>query len=113
MAKSRTKRTEQFSCATAAQEANPAIEPQEIKTTRLGKHYLYQGDCRQVLSSATFPTVDLVIADPPYWKVVGEKWDYQWRTEEDYIEWSRLWLSDVYSKLRIGGSFYLFGYFGC
>ena len=31
-------------------------------------------------------SVDLIIADPPYFKVVGEKWDYEWRTEEDYLE---------------------------
>ena len=55
--------------------------------------------------------MDLVIADPPYWKVVGEKWDYQWRTEADYVAWCETWLQGVYDKLRIGGSFYLFGYF--
>ena len=37
--------------------------------------------------------------------------DYQWRTEEDYIEWSKKWISEVYRTLRIGGTFYLFGYF--
>lgn len=55
--------------------------------------------------------MDLAIADPPYWKVIGQRWDYQWRTEEDYLAWSRQWLSAVYAKLRIGGSFFLFGYF--
>lgn len=33
-------------------------------------------------------SIDLIIADPPYFKVIGEKWDYLWRTEEDYLEWS-------------------------
>lgn len=31
-------------------------------------------------------TVDLVLADPPYFKTVGEKWDYRWRTEREYVE---------------------------
>lgn len=57
------------------------------------------------------PYADLIIADPPYYKVVGEKWDYQWRTEQDYIDWSVQWLSAAYDILRIGGSMYLFGYF--
>lgn len=56
-------------------------------------------------------SVDLIVADPPYFKVVGEKWDYMWRTEEDYIEWSRQWLKEASRVLRKGGSFYLFGYF--
>ena len=33
-----------------------------------------------------------------------------WRTENDYLEWSKQWLEKVFQKLRIGGSFYLFGY---
>lgn len=55
--------------------------------------------------------VDLVIADPPYWKVIGEKWDYQWRTEKEYVEWSLHWIKEVTRALRYGGTFYLFGYF--
>jgi len=56
-------------------------------------------------------SVDLVVADPPYWKVIGEKWDYQWRTEEEYLEWSLSWISEVSRILRKGGTFYCFGYF--
>lgn len=85
--------------------------PAFIRTTTLGSHTLYEGDCVKVLASPEVPEMDLIIADPPYWKVIGEKWDYQWRTEEDYIEWSRQWMQAVYDKLRIGGTFYLFGYF--
>lgn len=94
--------------------ASPSINdssPFELHTSRLGRHTLYAGDCLKVLKCKEIPTMDLVIADPPYWKVIGEKWDYQWRTEEDYIEWSKQWMTDVYKKLRIGGTFYLFGYF--
>lgn len=84
----------------------------EYKTSwQLGLQRLYAGDCIQVLESNDVPEMDLIIADPPYWKVIGEKWDYLWRTEEDYIEWSRKWISAVYKKLRIGGTCYLFGYF--
>lgn len=56
-------------------------------------------------------SVDLVIADPPYFKVIGEKWDYAWRTEEDYLEWSKEWIAEASRVLRKGGSFYVFGYF--
>ena len=55
--------------------------------------------------------VDLIIADPPYWKVVGQQWDYQWRTEEDYVKWSLQWLKEASRVLRIGGTLYCFGYF--
>lgn len=76
------------------------------------------GTCTMILGDSLFAmngikddSVDLIIADPPYWKVVAEKWDYVWRTEEEYIEWSLRWISLASRKLRLGGSFYLFGYF--
>lgn len=72
---------------------------------------LIEGDCLQIMPTLKTESFDLVIADPPYWKVVGEKWDYQWRTEDDYITWCKKWFSEVYRLLRYGGTFYLFGYF--
>ncbi|WP_066220359.1 DNA-methyltransferase [Aliarcobacter cryaerophilus] len=72
---------------------------------------IIHGDCIEILKKLEDESVDLIIADPPYWKVVSEKWDYKWRTLEDYIKWSILWLIEVERVLRKGGSFYLFGYF--
>jgi len=72
---------------------------------------IIKGDCIEVLANIPDETVDLVIADPPYWKVIGEKWDYQWRTEQDYIEWCKKWFGQLNRVLKRGGSFYLFGYF--
>ena len=72
---------------------------------------IIHGDCREKLKDYEDNYFDLTIADPPYWKVISEKWDYQWRTENDYIEWSKKWFNEVYRTLRYGGTFYLFGYF--
>lgn len=73
---------------------------------------IYNVDCIKGLKENVIDeSVDLVIADPPYFKVVNEKWDYLWRTEEDYLDWTKKYLSEVYRVLRKGGSFYLFGYF--
>lgn len=69
------------------------------------------GDCVEKLKDFDSNFFDLTIAAPPYWKVIGEKWDYKWRTEDDYINWSVKWLKEVYRTLRYGGTFYLFGYF--
>lgn len=73
---------------------------------------IYNIDCvagmNQMIDEAS---IDLIIADPPYFKVIGEKWDYLWRTEEDYLEWSEKWIAEAARVLRMGGSFYLFGYF--
>jgi DNA modification methylase len=69
------------------------------------------GDSLVELPKIKDGVIDLVIADPPYWKVIGEKWDYQWRTEKDYIDWSLHWIREIARVLRYGGTFYLFGYF--
>ena len=71
---------------------------------------VYQMDCTNTIK-ANMPIADLIIADPPYFKVVGEKWDYQWRTEQEYLDWCAKWLSSCHHQLRLGGSMYLFGYF--
>ena len=71
----------------------------------------YNADCIEKMQSLEDNSVDLVVADPPYWKVIGEKWDYQWKTEKDYVEWSLKWIKEVSRILRIGGTFYCFGYF--
>ncbi|MCS6988696.1 MAG: site-specific DNA-methyltransferase [Chloroherpetonaceae bacterium] len=75
------------------------------------KREIILGDCVSELKKIEDETIDLVIADPPYWKVVGESWDYEWRTERDYVEWSVQWISEASRALRKGGTLYLFGYF--
>lgn len=72
---------------------------------------IIQGDCIEELKLIPDESVNLVIADPPYWKVINEKWDYQWRKEEDYIKWCKEWFEQVARVMKKGGSFYLFGYF--
>lgn len=73
---------------------------------------LYNEDCIEGMKShVKDESVDLIISDPPYFKVIDEKWDYIWHTELDYLEWSEKWISEVSRILRKGGTLYLFGYF--
>lgn len=69
------------------------------------------GDCISAMKEIEDNSIDLVVADPPYWKVIGEKWDNQWKTEKEYVTWSLKWIKEVSRVLRIGGTFYCFGYF--
>ena len=72
---------------------------------------IYNEDCLEGMKAIQDNSIDLAVADPPYWKVINEQWDYQWRTESDYVEWCIRWMKEVARVLRIGGSFYCFGYF--
>lgn len=72
---------------------------------------IYNEDCLSYMRSLPDECIDLIIADPPYFKVINEKWDYLWRTEDDYLEWCSQWFSECNRILRKGGSFYIYGYF--
>lgn len=78
---------------------------------KLELNQIYKMDCIAGMKKIDSESVDLIIADPPYFKVINEKWDYIWKTEEDYIKWSKKWFKEAFRVLRKGGTFYLFGYF--
>jgi len=73
-------------------------------------NYIIHDDVIEGLKTIPDRSVDLVILDPPYWKVVSEKWDYQWRTENDYALWCKTWLDEISRVIKISGSMYIFGY---
>ena len=54
---------------------------------------------------------DLIIADPPYYKAINEKWDKQWKTEQEYLDWCKLWFDECVRTLKPTGSFYCYGNF--
>jgi DNA modification methylase len=72
---------------------------------------MFNGDFLDVSQNLPCAVYDLVIADPPYFKVVNEKWDHKWKDMNDYLLWTKNWLEVVYKQLRYGGTLYLFGYF--
>ncbi len=79
-----------------------------IKKLKLNRVVI--GDCLEELKKIPDRSVDLIILDPPYWKVVNEHWDYQWRTENDYAKWCLEWFSELSRIIKLSGSLYLFGY---
>ena len=54
---------------------------------------------------------DLIITDPPYYKAINEKWDKQWKTEDEYLDWCKLWFNECVRVLKDTGSFYCYGNF--
>ncbi|MEY3867542.1 MAG: hypothetical protein RLZZ338_1433, partial [Cyanobacteriota bacterium] len=44
------------------------------------------------------------------YKIVKQKWDHQWRSENDYREWCLKWLNQISRVIKISGSLYLFGF---
>lgn len=52
--------------------------------------------------------IDLIVTDPPYFKVKPNGWDNQWRGDEDYLAWLDCCLSEFWRVLKPAGGLYLF-----
>lgn len=71
------------------------------------------GDCIEELDKLDANIARLVIADPPYFNVLlGESWDTSWKSEGDYLVWTKLWLQSAMRVLLPGGLLYCFGQVG-
>ena len=69
---------------------------------------LLQGDCIEEMSKLDDDSLDLIIADPPYFRVLKDKWDNQWRDFDDYLAWLEKVLVQIQRILKTNGSVYLF-----
>jgi DNA modification methylase len=54
--------------------------------------------------------VNTIILDPPYFKVVNEKWDNQWKSLEDYLQWMEQIASELSRISKYSCSCWLFGF---
>ena len=75
------------------------------------KNILYNEDCISYMKKLLNESINLTIADPPYYKVVHEKWDNAWRSEEEYLDWINKWMNEVARVSKPTASLYIFGYF--
>lgn len=71
------------------------------------------GDCIEEMNRLPENSARLVIADPPYYKVLlKEDWDNSWRSQEDYLNWTMQWIDAAMRVLMPGGLLYCFGQLG-
>ena len=66
------------------------------------------GDCLEVLPGMEADSVDLILTDPPYYRVKGEAWDRQWDTPSAFLSWVDLFLAEFHRLLKPNGSLYVF-----
>jgi len=69
---------------------------------------LFQGDCLDVLPTLPDNSVDLIVTDPPYFRVKKDAWDRQWNTPKLFLEWLDRVFAQFYRVLRPNGSLYVF-----
>ncbi len=70
---------------------------------------LYQGDCLKFLNALPDGCVDIIFADPPFnlGKDYGKGVNDQMKSDE-YLAWSKQWLSESIRVLKPGGSLFVF-----
>lgn len=72
---------------------------------------LYKESCLDTFSKIEDESLDLIIADPPYFEICGD-FDFIWKNVEEYIEWCKLWLLESKRTLKPTGSLFLWGAMG-
>ena len=69
---------------------------------------LMQGDCLERMKEIESGSVDMVLTDPPYFKVKNESWDRQWNKPEAFLSWLELCVVQWHRILKPNGSLYCF-----
>jgi len=56
---------------------------------------LFIEDCNDFMKKLEPRSIDTVILDPPYFNVVNEKWDTQWKDLEEYLAWFKPIMKEI------------------
>ena len=70
---------------------------------------LYLGDCLEIMKGIPDNSVNAVITDPPYFRIVDADFDNEWKTLEDYLAWLEPRAKQWRRILKNNGSLYVFG----
>ena len=71
---------------------------------------LIHGDCLEVMKTLPTSSVDLILTDPPYYKVKGDAWDRAWDTPEAFLAWFDQVAEQWHRLLKPNGSLYAFAW---
>jgi len=72
------------------------------------EYQLMHGDCLERMKEIPDGSVDMVMTDPPYFKVKGDAWDRQWDKPACFLEWLGRVADEWYRVLVPNGSLYCF-----
>mgnify|MGYP002593855487 FL=1 len=67
------------------------------------------GDCLDILKQLPDKCVDLVLTDPPYFKIVKNEWDNQWRDIFEFQAWCGRIADELKRVMKDNASLYWFG----
>lgn len=79
-----------------------------IEKIEIGDLTLVNADCLIYLKTLPDNCIDLILTDPPYYKVKAAAWDNQWSSVEEFLGWLDDVLAEFWRVLKPSGSLYLF-----
>ena len=71
---------------------------------------IYNSDCLKYLEKLNNEIINTIILDPPYFNVINEKWDKQWKNLKEYTDWIDKIIKELYRVSKYSCSFWIFGY---
>ena len=69
---------------------------------------LINGDCLAEMKKIPDKSVDLILTDPPYFKVKDDAWDRQWEKSSEFLDWLDLIAEQWARILKPNGSLFCF-----
>lgn len=71
---------------------------------------IYNEDCISYLKKLDDKSINTIVLDPPYFNVVNETWDKQWKSLQDYLDWIESIVQELERVSKYSCSVWLFGY---
>ncbi len=72
------------------------------------KNSITCGDTLELIRIIPASSIDLVIADIPYFGIVEEEWDNQWETVDEYVAWLNILFSQFARVMKDGTACYVY-----
>lgn len=69
---------------------------------------LYCGDGLSLMGDLSDSSINLIVVDPPYFRVKGKAWDRQWDDAEAFLAWIGALCREWHRLLKPNGSLYVF-----
>lgn len=79
-----------------------------IKNTAYCQYIIKNNDALESMRNMDSNSVDLIIADPPYFEIKGD-FDFIWDNQEEYLQWTKRWLIEAKRILKDTGTLMLWG----
>lgn len=70
---------------------------------------IINADCLDILKQLPDKCIDCILTDPPYFGIVKNDWDNQWKDISEFQKWVGELGKEFYRILKDNGSFYWFG----